>query len=199
MSSSKAGKLKEQKHIGQILQTTSDFLASPELQNVVGQVGGMIGSVAVPIPLVGDDIGKLLAQTAATSLSYQTGIMSETAKALQDGKINSQEAKNIATYVPNRIKNDIQQSTIAQVVTGKKSIPDAIVETLEQNALVNWFAPNKTHAWKDNQGHYHKQYVPGSKMVVGEWKSEPNNQPRPDPSSNNIRIGPNGEVIRNGF
>ena len=197
--SSKPGYLKEQKHIGQILQSTSEFLASPEMQHVAGTTGRIMGSIMLPIPGVGGDIGKALAQGAVTSLSYQSGIMGETAKALQDGKISSQEAKNIATYVPNRIKNDIQQSTPYQVITGKKTVPDAIVESLEQNALVNWIAPNKTHAWKDNKGDYHKQYVPGSKMVVGSWQSSQNNQPRPNPTSNNIRIGKNGEVIRNGF
>ena len=197
--SSKAGHLKEQKSLGQILQSTTDFLSSPELQNLAGHIGQIAGSIVVPIPFIGGTLGKSVAQGAATKLSYQTGLMNETVNALQDGKINAQEAKNIMNYVPNRIKNDVMQSSTYQVITGKKTVPDAIVESLEQSALINWIAPGKTHAWKDNQGNYHKEYVPGSKMVVGEWKSEPNNQPRPDPSSNKIQIGKNGEVIRNGF
>lgn len=200
MGSSKAGKLKEQKHIGKLLQTIgqkgSDFFGNEMVQRGFEWVGKGLGAGVIPI--VGTHIGGEIGEGLANTLSYGSGLIGEVG-GMMSGEKN---IKDVLTYVPNRVVNDIKSATIdspiAKVIRGEMNWRDAVINNLEENAMINILAPNKTHAWKDNQGNYHKEYVPGSKMVVGEWKSSPT-VPRPDPSSNNIRIGPNGEVIRNGF
>lgn len=215
--SSKAGYLKEQKslnmeNIGKFLETTgttvSNFLGDPGVQNAAGIAGKIAGSLMIPIPVVGGTIGKYAAKGALNNASYAAGFVGEAGKSIQRLENGSstlgQELQNLATYVPNRIVNDtkdaIVNSNLVQVITGKKTIPDTIIGSLEESALVNWLAPDKTHAWKDAQGNYHKEWQPGTTMVVGTWhEGSSSNQPRPDPSSNNIKIGKGGEVIRNGF
>ena len=200
--SSKAGYLKQSKNIGHMLQQYgqqgSDFFANPMVQRGFGWVGQAVGS-AIPIPIVGGQIGKAMGKTLAHTLSYGNGLMAEVGGAMNGTK----SMTDVMTYVPRRawedIKNETVNSDLAKVIRGEKNWRDAVVDSLEENAMIQFLAPGKTHAWKDQQGNYHKEYVDGSKMVVGTWETRPNTQQRPDPSSNNIRIGPNGEVIRNGF
>ena len=202
--SSKPGYLKEEKQIGTVLQNIghkgSEFFNHPSIKHAMGTVGNMVGSLAIPIPIVGGMIGKAAGETMANSLSYGTGLVGEIG-----GMVSGEKSiKDVVSYVPNRIVNDIKNSAqnndVAKVIKGEMNWRDAALNKMEEMAMVDFLAPGKTHAWKDAQGNYHKEYVEGSKMVVGTWhKSTSASQPRPDPSSNNIRIGPNGEVIRNGF
>ena len=200
--SSKAGYLKSSKNIGELLQgfgqKGSDFYASPMVQRGF-EIAGKAAGTAIPIPFVGKMIGKKVGGTIVDALSYGHGLIGEIGGAINGEKNN----KDVLNYIPNRMWEDFKNETInsdtAKVIRGEMNWRDGILNSLENEAMIDILAPNKTHAWKDAQGNYHREYVPGSKMVVGEWKEPQNRQPRPDPSSNNITIGPNGEVIRNRF
>ena len=197
--SSKAGYLKESKNIGQMLQnigqTGADFFDNSMVQRGFETVGQTVGSVAIPIPVVGGQIGKKIGESIANTLSYGSGLVGEIGGMISGEK----NIGDVLSYIPNRIYDNIVNSDKAKVIRGEMNWRDAVLNQLEENAMVNFLAPGKTHAWKDDQGNYHKEYVDGATMVVGTWQEQPNTQPRPDPSSNNIKIGPNGEVIRNGF
>ena len=200
------GELKRSKNLGQsignILQNVgqkgSDFYANPMVQRGFETVGQVMGSM-IPIPIVGGKIGKAAGGMMADKLSYAHGLIGEVG-GMMTGEKN---IGDVLSYVPNRIvedfKNDLFNSDTVKVIRGEMNWRDAVLNNLEDNAMIDFLAPGKTHAWKDAQGNYHKEYVDGAKMVIGSWYEQPNTQPRPDPSSNNIKIGPNGEVIRNGF
>ncbi len=207
--SSKAGYLKSGKKmangIGKMLETlgnaSSEFWGAKPVQDILGAIGRGVGMATVPI--IGGKIGKTLATTAANIASYKSGLLGEIGQSMQDlanGSSFGQEVKDVLSYVPNRIIDNVKNSQTYQVLTGQTTIPDAIMNTLENAAYINYLAPNKTHAWKDNQGNYHREYVPGSKMVVGEWTTQQNNAPRPDINSNSGILGVyQGEVYRKGF
>ena len=196
---SKPGYLKESKHIGNLLenigQTGADIFGNPMVQRGFETVGQAVGSIAIPIPIVGGQIGKKLGELAADRLSYGSGLVGEIGGMIAGEK----NIGDVLSYIPNRIYDNIVNSDKAKVMRGEMNWRDAILNTLEDNAMIDILAPGKTHAWKDEQGNYHKEYVDGATMVVGKWVDQPNTQLRPDPSSNNIQIKPNGEVIRNGF
>ena len=207
----KAGYLKTMKNVGEVLQkvgqTGSNFFGNEMVGTGFGAVGKALGSVAIPIPIVGGMIGKAGGKSLANRLSYTSGLIGEVGKSLQDlanGSSVKQEIKDIATYVPNRIVNDIKDATInsdtAKVIRGEMNWRDAAVNALEEAAMVNVFAPGKTHAWKDQQGNYHKEYVDGAKMVVGEWKQPTQRQQAPDLSGNSGILGfANGQAYYRGL
>ena len=205
--SSKAGYLKESKalskeNIGEFLQEFgqkgADFYSNPMVQRAYGLIGKVAGH-AIPIPIVGGMLGQKAGEMMADNMSYAHGLIGEVGGMMTGEK----DIKDVLSYVPTRMwedfKNDTINSDTAKVIRGEMNWRDAVLNKLENEAMIDIFAPNKTHAWKDAQGNYHKEYVDGATMVVGEWVNKPNTQPRPDPSSNKITIGPNGEVIRNGF
>lgn len=201
--SHKAGYLKETKNIGQILQSFgqkgSDFYANPMVQRGFEWAGKAAGH-AIPIPFVGGTIGKAAGGMMADNLSYAHGLIGEVG-GMMTGEKN---IGDVLSYVPNRIvndiKNDLFNSNTSKVIRGEMNWRDAVLNTLEDNAMIDFLAPGKTHAWKDKQGNYHKEYVDGAKMVVGEWKEQPNTQPRPDINSNAGILGVyQGEIFRRGF
>ena len=205
--SSKAGYLKESKDIGEILQNVgqkgSDFFSNPMVERAFGVVGHVVGE-AIPIPIVGGMIGKHQGKDLAHGLSYASGLVGEVGKSIQDlqnGGSVGQEIKDVLNYVPKRywedFKNDTINSDVAKVIRGDMNWRDAVVNALEQEAMIDIIAPGKTHAWKDKQGNYHKEYVKGAKMVVGEWKQPSTPQAHhPDLSGNSG----NSEILgfRNG-
>ena len=200
--SSKAGYLKQNKNIGHLLQSYgergSQFYNNSMIQTGAGMIGRAVGQVAIPIPIVGGTIGKKVGESIADALSYGHGLIGEVGGVIAGEK----NIGDVLSYIPNRIWNDFKNDTLnsdtAKVIRGEMNWRDAVINKLEDYAMIDFLAPNKTHAWKDDQGNYHREYVDGAKMVVGTWhESEP--QQRPDPSSNNIRITSSGEVIRNGF
>ena len=201
--SSKAGYLKQSKNLGHMLQQFgqqgSNFYDNAMVQTGFGAVGRAIGQVAIPIPIVGGTIGKMAGESLANTLSYTHGLVGEIGGLISGEK----NIGDVLSYVPKRIWNDFVDSTVnsdtAKVIRGEMNWRDAAINKLEEYSMVNILAPNKTHAWKDAQGNYHKQYVDGAKMVVGEWKEAPA-QPRPDINSNAGILGVyNGEVYRRGF
>ena len=200
--SSKAGYLKQSKNLGHMLQQYgqqgANFYDNAMVQTGFGAVGRAIGQVAIPIPIVGGTIGKIAGESLANTLSYTHGLAGEIGGMIAGEK----NIGDVLSYVPTRMWNDFKDATInsdtAKVIRGEMNWRDAVINKLEDYAMIDFLAPNKTHAWKDDQGNYHREYVDGAKMVVGTWH-ESTPQQRPDPSSNNIRITSSGEVIRNGF
>ena len=209
--SSKAGYLKESKDIGEILQNIgqkgSDFFSNDMVERAFGAVGHAVGKM-IPIPIVGGMIGKHQGKDLAHGLSYASGLVGEVGKSIQDlqnGSSAKQEIKDVLNYLPTRywedFKNDTINSDAAKVIRGEMNWRDAALNALEQEAMIDFIAPGKTHAWKDKQGNVHKEYVDGAKMVVGEWK-QPENPPLPTPDlqSNSGILGVHqGEIFYKGF
>lgn len=205
--SSKAGYLKESKaftkeNIGNVLQSFgqkgSDFYANPMVQRGFEWAGRAAGH-AIPIPIVGGMIGKAAGGKLADTLSYTHGLIGEVG-----GMINGEKnIGDVLSYVPSRMwedfKNDTINSDTAKVIRGEMNWRDAVVNTLEDNAMIDILAPGKTHAWKDAQGNYHKEYVDGATMVVGEWKEQPNTAPRPEMKHSDILGVYQGQVLYKGF
>lgn len=181
------GELKRKKNF---MHNVSDFFDNPMVQRGFGTVGEVIGSATLPV--IGRFIGKEIGENIATTLSYGTGLAGEIAA----GK----NIKDILSYIPNRMKDDVVNNNTMKVIRGEMNWRDAVINELEDNAMIN-FLSDKQHAWKDKQGNYHNEYVPGSTMVVGKWEERPNTQPRPDINSNNgiMGIGKNGEILLKGF
>ena len=166
-------------------------------------VGKVLGSVAIPIPVVGGMVGKKAGEKLSHVLQYGSGLMGEVGKSIQDvqnGRSVGQEIKDILNYVPRQVAKDWWDSELMQVVTGKMTVPDAIMKGIEDYSGVNLFS-NKTHAWEDKHGNITETYKPGSKMVVGEWKQpEKPPLPTPDLQSNKGILGVhNSEIYYKGF
>ena len=200
------GELKRSKNLGQSIgkilqnigQKGSDFYANPMVQRGFETVGKAAGTV-IPIPIVGGMIGKAAGGNLADTLSYTHGLIGEVG-GMMTGEKN---IGDVLSYIPNRIvedfKNDLFNSDTAKVIRGEMNWRDAVLNKLEDNAMIDILAPGKTHAWKDQQGNYHKEYVDGAKMVVGTWYEQPNTGPRPSDNGKITKIGKNGEVIREGW
>lgn len=199
----KAGYLKESKNLGDILQTIgqkgSDFFSNPMVERGFGVVGHAVGE-AIPIPIVGGMIGKEIGRDLANNLSYASGLVGEVG-GMMNGEKNFGD---VMSYVPKRWWNDLKNDTInsdaMKVIRGDMNWRDAVVNALEQEAMIDIIAPGKTHAWKDKQGNYHKEYVKGAKMVVGEWKQPTQTQQAPDLSGNSGILGfANGQAYYRGL
>ena len=184
-----------------IQQQLSMFTADPGVQNIAGTAGQIIGSIAIPIPFVGGTIGKAIGKNLVNTVSLGLGLGGEMQQSIQDilaGADVGKEIMDVVSYIPKRMITDFNNKPLVKVIKGELHPFDAGMQYLEDLSFVKYLAPDKTYAWKDAQGHYHKTYVDGAKPVVGTWH-ESTPQQRPDPSSNNIRITRSGEVIRNGF
>lgn len=196
------GELKRNKklnqQIGDILKNFSQFgsniIEHPVTKKGFEIVGDVIGEVAIPIPVVGGAIGELSGKLLNKQLEYGNGLVGEIGGMISGEK----NIGDVLSYIPNRIYDDVVNSDIGKVIRGEMNWRDAILNTLENEAMINILAPDKTHAWKDDQGNYHKEYVDGAKMVVGTWVEQPNTQPRPSDNGKIIGIK-NGEVIREGW
>ena len=89
--SSKAGYLKTEKNfaqgIGEALQkfgqTGYDIMNTGIIQTGAGTIGQAIGSVAIPIPVVGCQIGKAVGKAAVDSLKYRFGTIGEIGKSIK--------------------------------------------------------------------------------------------------------------------
>lgn len=209
--SSKAGYLKTEKNfaqgIGEALQkfgqTGYDIMNTGIIQTGAGTIGQALGSVAIPIPIVGGQIGKAVGKAAVDGLKYRFGTIGEIGKSIQDVQNGSNVGKEIVdvlTYIPRQKINDFMNGDVMKVITGEMNWRDAAMNKLEDYVGVNWLTGN-THAWKDQQGNYHKNYVDGATMVVGKW-IEPSEPPLPTPdlSSNAGILGThNGEIFYKGF
>ena len=204
--SHKAGYLKESKQVSKtadsigtalqkIGQTGYTVFGSGVVEQGMQTGGQILGSALIPIPIVGGMIGKKIGENASHALQYGSGLLGEIGGAIKGEK----NIGDVLSYLPKQIVTDWWNSPKMQVLTGRQHINDALINTLEDYSMVGLFS-NKEHAWKDSQGNYHKQYVPGSKMVVGEWVKGPSNAPRPDLSSNSGILGVrNGEIYYKGF
>ena len=204
--SSKAGYLKQSKNIQHdigttlqnIGQTGSNFFSNPMVERAFGTVGHVVGEV-IPVPIVGGMIGKEIGSDLARGLSYTSGLVGEVG-GMMTGEKN---IGDVLAYVPTRwwndVKNDTINSDVAKVIRGEMNWRDAIINSLEQEAMIDFIAPGKTHAWKDDQGNYHKEYVDGSKMVVGTWETRPNSQPRPEVTHSGLLGYYNGQPLYKGL
>lgn len=181
------GELKRNKEIKNILQNISNFFDNPMVQRGFKTVGQVVGST---IPVVGGQIGKKVGESIANRLSYATGLAGEI--------VGGSSLKDILSYIPNRIIDKVSNGDMGKVMKGEMNWRDAVLNTLEENAMINILAPGKTHAWKDEQGNYYKEYVDGAKMVVGEWH-ESTPQIKPSDNGKIVKITNNGEVIREGW
>ena len=200
--SSKAGYLKSEKNIhsdiGKTLQNIGNagynFFGSGLVETGMEQIGRTIGSVAIPIPIVGGMIGKKVGEKAANYLQYGSGLLGEIGQSIQDvqnGASFGQELKDVLNYIPNQVAKDWWNSELVQVATGRMSVPDAIVNGLVDYSGIKLFS-DKEHAWKDKQGNYHKTYVDGAKLVVGNWQQPTNTGPKVNISSNDGILGVRG-------
>lgn len=186
-----------EKIFGQSLETmgsaVNKFFDAKPVQDIIGAVGQGVG---MAIPGVGGFLGKAAAKTGVGLVADVADLASKAGKAMQ-GKYDWKDiGKDIIDYIPNKI----EESTPYKVITGQTTIPDAIINALENSAYINYLAPNRTHAWKDEQGNYHRQWQPGTKMVVGEWKDNPSSQRTPITDNGRVTgVGKNGEVFRNGI
>ncbi|WP_458453521.1 hypothetical protein [Methanobrevibacter sp.] len=188
-------------HGKNIQQQLSMFTADPGVQNMAGHIGSTLGSIAIPIPIVGSTIGRAVGEKVMNNISYQLGLGGEIQQSIQDilaGANVGNEIMDVVSYIPRRMITDFNNNPLVKIIKGEVHPFDAGMQYLEDLSFVKYLAPDKTYAWKDKQGNYHKTYVDGAKPVVGTWH-ESTPQLRPDPSSNNIRITSSGEVIRNGF
>lgn len=195
-----AGKYKRSKNIqnkiGQTLEKygneTNKFYSSKPVQQIYGAIGQGAGMATIPV--VGGFIGKNSAKLGVDLKADLGSLTSKIGQAMQ-GKYGWNDVKNdIINYIPNKI----EESVPYKIITGQTTVPDAIINAMEDSAWISTLAPNKTHAWKDSQGNYHQTYQPGSKLVVGEWQN--NKGPQLTPITDNGRvtgITSNGEVIRN--
>ena len=183
--------------VGQTLENLGNaynsFWGSKPVQDLAGAVGQGIGMATIPV--VGGTLGKTIGKTSAELAADLGSLTSKVGQAIQGEYGWNDIGNDIINYVPNKIEN----STLYKVVTGQTTVPDAILNHLEESAYINYLAPNRTHAWKDNQGNYHKTWQPGTTMVVGEWKDNPASQRTPITDNGRVTgIGKNGEVLRNG-
>ena len=207
--SSKPGYLKTTKQmsdIGSVLQnigqTGYNIMNTGAVKMGAGMVGQAIGSVAIPIPIVGGMIGKAAGKLIADDLKYNFGTIGEIGKSikdLQNGSSLGQEIKDVLSYESKQRYNDFMNSNLMKVIKGDMNWRDGIINEMENFTGVNWMT-DKTHAWKDKQGNYHKEYVDGAKMVVGKWEQPTNVMPKPDLQSNSCILGVhNGEIYYKGF
>lgn len=209
--SSKAGYLKTEKNfgnqIGDILQQVGqkgyEIMDTGIIQTGAGTIGQALGSALIPIPIVGGQIGKAVGKAAVDGLKYRFGTIGEIGKSIQDvqnGSNVGKEILDVLSYIPRQKINDFMNGDMMKVITGEMNWRDAALNKVEDYLGLNWMT-DKTHAWKDQQGNYHKEYVPGSTMVVGKW-IEPSEPPLPTPdlSSNAGILGVhNGEIFYKGF
>lgn len=187
-----------QSEVGQTLENLGNsynqFWGAKPVQDIYGAIGQGVGMATVPV--VGGFLGKTIAKSGAEFKADLGNLTSKVGQAIQGKYSWSDIGNDIINYVPNKI----EESTLYKVATGQTTIPDAIINSLEESAYINYLAPNRTHAWKDNQGNYHQTYQPGSKLVVGEWKNNPGSQRTPITDNGRVTgITSNGEVIRNGI
>lgn len=186
-------------NIGQVLQkigqTGYDFFGTGIVETGAEQIGRTIGKVAIPIPIVGGMIGKKAGEKFVNNAQYASGLIGEVG-GMMTGEKNIQD---VLSYIPNQAAKDWWNSELMQVVTGRMSVPDAIVNGLVDYSGIKLFS-DKTHAWKDKDGNYHKEWQPGATMVVGKWERPTNVLPTPDLSSNKGILGVHqGEIFYKGF
>ena len=211
--SSKAGYLKTEKNfaqgIGDVLQQVGqkgyEIMDTGFVQTGAGTIGQAIGSVAIPIPVVGGQIGKMAGKAVADGLKYRFGTIGEIGKSIQDvqnGSSVGQEILDVLTYAPRQKINEFMNGDMMKVIKGEMNWRDAALNKVEDYLGLNWMT-DKTHAWKDQQGNYHKDYVDGATMVVGKWETKPNDAPRPDFTGNSGNAGIlgsyNGEIYYKGI
>ena len=208
--SSKAGYLKSYKklsnNIGSTLQNIGNegykFFNTGIVETGMEAVGRTVGSAAIPI--VGGTIGKNIGENLAHQLKYGFGLVGEIGKSIQDinnGSSVFKEIGDVLSYVPKQVAKDAWNSELVKVVTGRTTVPDAIMKGLEDYSGVGLLS-DKTYAWKNNNGEYSKTWSREfSKPVVGKWHTQQSSIPRPDISSNAgiMGVGKNGEILLKGF
>lgn len=208
--SSKAGYLKSYKHltnnIGKSLQQYGNsgykFFNTGIVETGMETIGRTLGSIAIPI--VGGAVGKAVGENLTNRLKYRYGLIGEIGQSIQDinnGSSLFKEIGDVLSYVPKQMAKDAWNSELVKVVTGRTTVPDAIMKGLEDYSGVGLFS-DKTYAWKNDKGEYSKTWSREfSKPVVGKWVTQQSSIPRPDISSNAgiLGVGKNGEILLKGF
>ena len=177
------GTYKKQKSLGSFLETIgvggSKAFEHELAHKIMGTAGQFIG-YATGIPLAGT-VGKAVGNMAADVASYSLGTVGEIGKAMQ-GKA---DAKDVFTYVPKRVVDDVVNSGIAQVVTGQKTVPDAIIDHLNESAMLDIAAPvhdaifgapdhSRTRLWVNKNGDASTTWKPGyNRLMYGDVISKP--------------------------
>ena len=132
------------------------------------------------IPLA-SNVGKAVGEATANALSYGFGTVGEIGKAIQ----GEASATDVLTYVPRRAVNEIVNSNIAQVVTGKKTVPDAIMDHLNESAMLDIVTPihdaifgkpnhDRVRLWVNKDGDSSTTWKPGyNRLMYGRIESKP--------------------------
>ena len=178
-----AGHLKREKNFGEFLEKigvgASKAFDHALTQKIFGAVGQGIG-MATGIPL-GGHIGKAVGKTTADALSYGFGTVGEFGKALQ----GEASATDVLTYAPRRAVDDVMNSNIAQVIQGNKTAPDAIMDHLQEQSMMDVFAPvhdaifgkpdhSRTRLWVNKNGDASTTWKPGyNKIMYGDIVKTP--------------------------
>ena len=180
---------------GKLLEKIGDNHAKIWNHPITQEAAGIFGEVAGTASMIPGAafVGEHGAKIGAGINADMGLLLSDVGKALQGNKTWKEIGSDIINYIPNKIRD----TNIYKVLDGQMNWRDGVLNMLENEAHLSFLAPNKVHAWKDSQGNYHRNYVPGSTMVVGEWQNNPyaNNTPLSD-NGKVIGVTPNGEVIR---
>lgn len=148
-------------------------------QKIFGAVGQGIG-MATGIPLAGT-VGKAVGKATADALSYGFGTVGEFGKALQ----GEASATDVLTYAPRRAIDDVVNSNLGQVIQGKKTLPDGIMDHLSEQAMLDVFAPvhdaifgkpdhSRTRLWVNKNGDASTTWKPGyNRIMYGDVVSKP--------------------------
>ena len=171
-------------------------------------IGGKMAGLLIPIPVVGGMIGKALANTARNIGSYAAGTVGKIGEAMQ-GKAN---AKDVLLYAPNKFVNDIKNSNTYQAITGQKTVPDAIMDHLKGEAMLDIFTPvhdaifgkpdhSRTMLWVNKNGDASTTWKPGyNRIMWGDVVTKPGKAPSPvtvpDPSKDILGTYQGRQFIR---
>ena len=189
-----AGKFKRQKNIakeiGDALEKVGNWSENTWVQDfatdVAGKVGKTIGSVTIPIPLFGGEIGKTAGEMIANTPFYMLGTVGEIGKVMQ-GKSN---IGNVITYGPKRYIEgkieEVKNNPIVQTIQGKKTLPDAIVDYAMQSqsllepvtkihdAIFGKPDHSRTRLWVNKDGDASTTWKPGyNRIMYGDVVKKP--------------------------
>lgn len=173
------GHLKREKNtnskIGSFLETIGVGASKAFEHELAHKIMGAVGqglATATGIPLAGA-VGKAAGEALADGLSYGFGTVGEIGKAMQ----GEASAKDVLMYAPTRMYNDVMNSNLVQAVTGKKTVPDAIIDHLSESAMMDLFAPvhdaifgkpnhNRERFWVNKDGDASKTWKPGYNRIM---------------------------------
>ena len=138
----KAGKYKTSKNISKnigeklenIGQYGEDSWVMDSAKKIIGGVGQAIGGTYIPV--VGGMLGKAAGEAMASAPFYLLGNIGEVGKMMQ-GESN---IVDVLAYAPKRYItstiDDIVNHPIVEAIKGEKTVPDAIIDTMMNNATL---------------------------------------------------------------